>query len=426
MVNLQHHRHKHLEPFYESAKNRWETIQGVIDLFQKAESCTSARTIDCRVSKGSHGNGNCNNNDNNNDGSKGYKRQTMVLRPVNAREVYLLSSKMHCCCDVKGGDWSSVFLLYESIRGTVKEEECRIEEALMKQVSYNYFARIVVIGLDLSAGDSSNTTMNAPFVDRFHSLPFGFHRNSFVSDCILMPGGRAINCSVLERTFISRSSSVVNCGTISYNVRGGHDKEGRSSSFECIPNSRYLEMLLGPETGGRKVKIHGESTMIDVTISMKMSPNNNRFASLHHPNLLEYSKLSAPVNILCNGSYVCDTPSVNGFYLSSNSYIDAAASVIDVTLLEESSISKGSIVRDAILQWKASIVNGAHVNNALLMEYACAETAAIVNSSILGPDAHVGGGETQHTLLGPNTNAHHQSLMIGIIWPTGRGNIGYG
>jgi len=66
------------------------------------------------------------------------------------------------------------------------------------------------------------------------------------------------------------------------------------------------------------------------------------------------------------------------------------------------------------------------VNNSLLMEAASAETASIVNSSIIGPDSHVGGGETQHTLLGPNANAHHQSLMIGVIWPLGRGNVGYG
>lgn len=30
------------------------------------------------------------------------------------------------------------------------------------------------------------------------------------------------------------------------------------------------------------------------------------------------------------------------------------------------------------------------------------------------------------TVFGPNANSHHQSLLIGILWPLGRGNVGYG
>jgi len=30
------------------------------------------------------------------------------------------------------------------------------------------------------------------------------------------------------------------------------------------------------------------------------------------------------------------------------------------------------------------------------------------------------------SVLGPNTNAHHQSLIISVLWPLGRGNVGYG
>jgi hypothetical protein len=44
----------------------------------------------------------------------------------------------------------------------------------------------------------------------------------------------------------------------------------------------------------------------------------------------------------------------------------------------------------------------------------------------LGPDVHVSAGEIHASLIGPNTNAHHQSLLIGVLWPAGRGNVGYG
>jgi hypothetical protein len=47
-------------------------------------------------------------------------------------------------------------------------------------------------------------------------------------------------------------------------------------------------------------------------------------------------------------------------------------------------------------------------------------------NAIYGPDSHVSGGEVHCTIFGPNANSHHQSLLIGILWPLGRGNVGYG
>ena len=53
-------------------------------------------------------------------------------------------------------------------------------------------------------------------------------------------------------------------------------------------------------------------------------------------------------------------------------------------------------------------------------------TLLLPNASIRKADSHVSGGEVHGTLLGPNANSHHQSLLIGVLWPLGRGNVGYG
>ena len=49
-----------------------------------------------------------------------------------------------------------------------------------------------------------------------------------------------------------------------------------------------------------------------------------------------------------------------------------------------------------------------------------------MDSSCLGPDSHVSCGEVHHSLLGPSSHSHHQSLLISIISPLGRINVGYG
>ena len=49
-----------------------------------------------------------------------------------------------------------------------------------------------------------------------------------------------------------------------------------------------------------------------------------------------------------------------------------------------------------------------------------------VTHSVIGPDGGIGGGECLHSLVGPFTGMHHQSLLIASIWPLGRGNIAYG
>ena len=60
------------------------------------------------------------------------------------------------------------------------------------------------------------------------------------------------------------------------------------------------------------------------------------------------------------------------------------------------------------------------------MEHAHAGPQSFISQSVLGPDVHVSAGEIHASVIGPNTNAHHQSLLISVLWPLGRGNLGRG
>jgi hypothetical protein len=131
-------------------------------------------------------------------------------------------------------------------------------------------------------------------------------------------------------------------------------------------------------------------------------------------------------NILMEGSYIRNTSTVESVVLHTSAKIVAATAVTCCLLYPQAGILHQSVVTNCRLQWKATIINHSTVEDSLLMEYSGAGPSSFCTNSVLGPDAHISAGEVHASILGPNTNAHHQSLVIGVLWPTGRGNVGYG
>ena len=91
----------------------------------------------------------------------------------------------------------------------------------------------------------------------------------------------------------------------------------------------------------------------------------------------------------------------------------------NATLLSYAKIGNGCTVSIVLLQWNLSIMDNSSVSDTLLMEDTHSGPHSLVASTILGPDVHMSAGEVHASVLGPNTNAHHQSLLIGVLWPLG-------
>jgi hypothetical protein len=66
------------------------------------------------------------------------------------------------------------------------------------------------------------------------------------------------------------------------------------------------------------------------------------------------------------------------------------------------------------------------VERSVLCEYSRVERHAKVIQSIIGPNSTIAEGEVTSSLIGPFVGFHHQALLIGVVWPEGKGNIGYG
>ena len=313
-----------------------------------------------------------------------------VVRPLFPAELETLRARCHCKCQ----DWSKLRLI-------LSMEECENDQSsLLEQlVSHNVFADVVMIGLDLS------TLVHPDKVSTcWHKLSAGIHGNALISNCIIEANARVYHNGLVSDTYIGIGAMLMKCGRVSCSRKVAYGQ---------------LNIMVGPETGGGlHLAVTSESTMIDVCSNLGVSEKRT---------LQKWTTgVSGDMNIIGASSIVSDTPTVENVYMSSNSEVTAASSVRNATLLSYAKIGNACTVANVLLQWNSSIMDNSSVSDTLLMEEAHSGPHSLVTSTILGPDVHVSAGEVHASVLGPNTNAHHQSLLIGVLWPLGRGNVGYG
>jgi Domain of unknown function (DUF4954) len=320
-----------------------------------------------------------------------------ALRKATAQEIATLKGSCGCTCK----DWSKVCLMISP----TAEAHVDQSEQLKELVSQNHFDGTNV--LVVSPRPAAELDDNAP-LEPWRKCPQGIHSNRVISNSIISTQSWVTGNMVLCDTHIHEGAVVMCCGSI-------------TASKGFIDD---LALTVGPESGGgRHVLVQPESDMMQVCqqLTRRAPPSSNvdDDAVSSNPSPLN-------VNVVSRQCTVRDTPTIQGIYMSPNSSIHAATSVKQVVMLPKTSIQNSCTVNNARLQWMASIVDNSHVSDTLLMEEAHIGPNSLVASSILGPDVHISAGECHCSVIGPNTNAHHQSLCISLIWPLGRGNVGYG
>ena len=374
----------HLVPFQKSRDNRITTIQNVSALLSATQSLSISHQKTCTTILPS------------------LRESKATLRTLSLQDIEILEIN-GCSCD----DWSIVYLLHHCCEGESDSSmsEASIGKAIKDQLKHCTFSGRIILGLDVrksTRGKESNPKS---------LLKPGIHSNTVISNSIIEPGAKVFNNTIISDTFIGANATVLNCGSITY----------ETSSKDTFYDT--MTIGVGPEAGGgRPVQVNPESTLVDVCASLSMSCS--AASNINTPSPMPMRTINGiNVNVICGN--ILHTSCANNIYLSLNATIQSSSSVQNAILLPQSSI-QNSIVDSVFLQWKSAIVNNSNVSSTLLME--CAEIGpnSVVASTILGPDSHVSCGEVHCSVIGPNTNAHHQSLLISALWPTGRGNVGYG
>ena len=320
---------------------------------------------------------------------------TLSMRGLLESEIKTLETSCRC----RSSDWSKLRLVLP----TEKQDHDQ-SSVLRRHVSDTQLQDTVVLLLPTGSPQNGLQTTTNAATQKYSCLPMGLHSNLVVSNSIVDLTARIHRNGVVSSSFFGPGSIMLNCGSI---------------SCEKGENLGSLSLTVGAESGGgRELFVDLESTLIDVVEQMTKS-----HVQKTKP---EYSPEKFNLNVFEQHSLVRDTPTLDSLYLYSHALIEGASRVEQAVLCPGAKICGTSSACNILLQWNSAIVDSSCVTDTLLMEEAQVGPQSIVASSILGPDVHVSAGEIHASVLGPNTAAHHQSLLIGVLWPLGRGNVGYG
>ena len=337
------------------------------------------------------------------------------VRPLYASERQTLADNNCRCLPSRGGGdgadadadpWSSLRLLVPS-----RDLKRDFSATLKRCASNSTFQGTVVLVVDDDDDDGAGNVD-----DGDESALLGVHSNLHVGDgCILSLQSSVVGNNYLSQTFVGSGAVVHNCGRVTYKETPARKDWTR------------LELEVGPESGGgRKLLATPESNLMH--LCDQLASGGKQRTDDSGADLFGGPRMTSPpvVNLFCPGAKIRDTPTLANVVAYPKSHIEAATCVEHCLLYPSSQIQNGCVAKHALMQWNTSIIDSSVVEHAIIMEASHVGPNSTIHHAVLGPDVHVSCGEVHASLLGSNTNAHHQSLVISVIWPLGRGNVGYG
>lgn len=216
-------------------------------------------------------------------------------------------------------------------------------------------------------------------------------------------------------------------------VVGPHCQLCNIGSMSCAPETAFgngVPIALGVETGGREVVGFAEMT-ISFAHTVATHKADESFCSAYATFCRTYvARATLSQGVIEAACCIRNAVSIRDSFVGAGAHIDGAQLIENCTLLstpdEPVAISHGAYMRHTLAQWGVVVTSSAIVDTAILTEHSHVERHAKVTHAIIGPNTGIAEGEVTSSLVGPFVGFHHQSLLIGAIWPEGKGNIAYG
>lgn len=243
--------------------------------------------------------------------------------------------------------------------------------------------------------------------------PAGLART--VLENVWIDDGAVIRDTLLLANFhVGPRSAVVGCGTV---VHAPGSNFGVGSQIALV------------ETGGRVTRSFPEMTIEDAALTAR---TRNIPGLAEHLRRIEAcaARAASEFGVIEAGALLLSTPRVSNAFIGQGARIVAAQRVSDSVVLSDAFhpavIEDGSIVARSAIQPGCRVAGHAFVEDSVLCEFSSVEKHGKVHSSIIGPNSAVAEGEVTSSLIGPFVGFHHQALLIGVVWPEGKGNVAYG
>ncbi len=205
----------------------------------------------------------------------------------------------------------------------------------------------------------------------------------------------------------------------------------RVTEITGTPGSRFclgVALHPGSETGARSIWLWDGWSLEDCAAMVALTSAEQ--ARLHQVLAGKLDNLGAGFSWIGPGALVESSGLVTDCFLGPGATIRGAARmtrcIFDSTVAAPSRAGSAVLAEDVVLAPGAWLDSGAQAVRGLLLPVAALERGAHLQDAVLGPCTRAAQGEITASLVGPLVGFHHSSLLIGALWPEGRGNIGYG
>lgn len=246
-------------------------------------------------------------------------------------------------------------------------------------------------------------------------LPSGIYYST-VSQCIIGSSSLVYRVRLLSRYIVQKECALINCSSITFS---------ESSSF-----GNGLDLHCGMQNGNRAIPLCAD---LDLVLAIRLildDPHDNDRCEYRDLIACYLSACTSKIGVIESHTRISNSNKISDSYIGSAAMIDGAAMIQNSTLLSESTdpvqIRDGVCLSDSILQCGTRVTSMVRIRRSLLLEHCEVKRHGQVTHSIVGPNSIIAEGEVTSSLVGPFVAAHHQSLLISALWPSGRGNIGYG
>lgn len=237
--------------------------------------------------------------------------------------------------------------------------------------------------------------------------------NSLLKDTVIEDECYVLNVNYLNNYFIEKNSLLFNIGTLS------------ASPINFFGNNRKI--VVGIECGGREIFSFADISFED---ACRMSLKREKIEE-YCKFIEEYTdKIKSNLGIVCKESQIYNCPRILSSFFDEYSRCINVTYIDNVTILsskeEPTYIENGAYIKNSIIQWGCYVGSMAIVDESVLIEHSHVERHGKVTHSIIGPNSGIAEGEVTSSLVGPFVGFHHQALLIGTLWPQGKGNVAYG
>lgn len=294
----------------------------------------------------------------------------------------------------------------------MEDEGCSCEDWTRVQVEHGFRAervREVRFRGDIRLGRCIG------FVDLGESRePAGLSRTT-LENVWIEDGVAILDTGLVANMRIGEGAAIIGCGRVVH-TPGSNFGVGSQIAFV--------------ETGGRAMRSFPEMTLEQAGRAARPGGDTPGLASYLRKVEAYAARAASPFGVVQDHALLLHTPRIEDVFIGSHARIDCAQRVSETVILSESVapvvIEDGSVVKNSVVQWGCAVTSLSIVENSILCEVSKVERHGKAIQSIIGPNTTIAEGEVTSSLIGPFVGFHHQALLIGVVWPEGKGNVAYG